>query len=94
MSKRAKKDKKEKLEKSDKAILFKSISHKRIKPNIVMNDAEQISFKAWFLNKLHSDKRLKKHHFEQLKLFMRGLGLKDIDSAKKYENALKIYFGK
>lgn len=55
---------------------------------------KKITFKAWFINKLGNDRRLKQHHFDQIHIFMAGLNLKDEEPAKAYEDGLKVYFGK
>ena len=68
----------------------------RAKPqrNELVPQAEaQITFKAWFTNKLDQDSRIKPHHFDQLRLFMMGLGLKEAEGAPSYEHGLKAYFG-
>lgn len=52
-----------------------------------------INFKAWFVNLMAKDRRLKEYHYEQLKLYMGGLGLTETEEVSKYEQALKGYFG-
>lgn len=52
-----------------------------------------MNFKAWFVNELTHDKRLKEHHYEQLKMFMTSMGLKETEAAWKYKAGLKTYFG-
>ena len=53
----------------------------------------KITFKAWFVNKLDLDKRIKPHHFEQLQAYMAGRGLSEKESAAAYEHGLRAYFG-
>lgn len=52
-----------------------------------------INFKAWFVNMMSRDRRLKEYHYEQLRIYMSGLGLTETEEVSKYENALKSYFG-
>jgi len=82
-----KKKKKEKKEKKAKKARI------RPTPNIIKIESKRIGYKAWFTNKLDMDKRLKSHHFDQIKLFMKGLGLGSYEPINKYENGLKAYFG-
>jgi hypothetical protein len=53
----------------------------------------KVQFKSWFINLLSSDPRIKQHHFEQIGLFVRGLGLSEIEEPARYAKALKTYFG-
>lgn len=51
------------------------------------------SFKSWFTNKLEQDKRLKPHHMETIKIYLKGLGIQEGSGAVQYEKGLKRYFG-
>ncbi len=82
--KKKKKDKKDKKERKVRV---------RPTPNIIKIESKRIGYKAWFTNKLDVDKRIKAHHFDQIKLFMKGLGLCSYEPVSKYENGLKAYFG-
>jgi len=54
---------------------------------------ERINFKAWFINLLSLDPRVKEHHYDQVKSYMYGLGLQDNEEVSQYEGALRGYFG-
>lgn len=60
---------------------------------LVPQSGSMVSFKAWFTNKLDQDSRIKPHHFDQLRLYMSGLGLGENESQSRYENGLRSYFG-
>jgi hypothetical protein len=52
-----------------------------------------IPFKAWFIAKMNLDDRLKAHHAEAIKAYMKNLGLGDHEPAWKYNAGLSQYFG-
>ena len=60
---------------------------------LVPDVALRLSFKAWFVNLLDQDSRVKAHHYEQLRLFMAGLGISENETASRYESGLRSYFG-
>lgn len=54
---------------------------------------KHVTFKAWFINKMDKEKRIREYHFDQIRLYMVGLGLHETEEAHKYDLALKRYFG-
>ena len=69
---------------------------KRVRPprNLISAESKQlINFKAWFTNLIDRDRRFKEHHYDQIRLYMQGLGLGETDEAYKFERAIKGYFG-
>jgi len=53
----------------------------------------RIKFSTWFMVKSQDDQRLKPHHLETLRAFMSGHGLAAEEPARRYEAALRSYFG-
>ena len=53
-----------------------------------------ILFKAWFINKLRKDNRLRPHHYDILEAYMKSMGLSNREMSCKYDYMLKAYFGK
>lgn len=70
------------------------IKKRKRQPRNDMVDRERVvSFKAWFVNCIDSESRLKEHHYAQIKAYMKGLGLKDREPGWKFELGLRQYFG-
>jgi hypothetical protein len=65
-----------------------------MKRNIsTLPDGSQITFRAWFVNRLATEPRLKEHHYDQIRFFMKGLGIGEVASSKMYERGLCVFFG-
>lgn len=54
---------------------------------------ERVPFKSWFIMKLKVESRLQAHHAEALFVYFAGRGLQEMDSARKFDAALREYFG-
>jgi hypothetical protein len=76
-------------------VVAKPVPVKRVRTprNDLVEREAVVNFKAWFVNMLGKDKRLKEHHYEQLRLYMKGLGLKDLEPSWKFEMGLRQYYG-
>ena len=66
---------------------------KRTPRNDLAEREAVVNFKAWFVNMLNKDARIKEHHYDQLRLYMKGLGLKDLEPSWKFEMGLRQYYG-
>lgn len=53
----------------------------------------RMKFSTWFLVKLQDDARLKPHHSEALRAFMVSLGLGNEEPGRRFDSALRSYFG-
>jgi len=53
----------------------------------------KIKFSTWFVVKTQDDARLKAHHLDTLKAYVRSQGLSLEEPARRYEAALRSYFG-
>ena len=56
--------------------------------------SDKMNFKSFFIGALSRDSRLQQHHFDSLKAFIKGLKLSEKEEPEKYEDALKLFFGK
>lgn len=65
----------------------------RVRRNPEPTPEPTVVFKAWYTMKMGADVRLKPHHLEPLRLYMRGLGLSENEPAKRFESGLSQYFG-
>jgi hypothetical protein len=57
-------------------------------------ESKVMMLRAWFINKLQTEPKLQAHHFDTLRTYFKGLGLREIEVPEKYEEALQHFFGK
>jgi len=53
----------------------------------------KMKFSTWFMVKSADDPRLKTHHMETLRAYMSSQGLSAEEPARRYDAALRAYFG-
>lgn len=53
----------------------------------------KVKFSSWFLVKAQEDARIKAHHLETVRAYMVSQGLAAEEPARRYESALRSYFG-
>lgn len=53
----------------------------------------KIKFSTWFACRVHEDPRVKPHHSDALRAYLKGQGLSDQEPQWRYDAALRAYFG-